>query len=110
VLLIEVDGLAAGLDADVRTIVRLCQEAGARVLALQLQRRLVHVDDAVEQREDVGAKVRHVPHRPVVRVERREQRVHPPGVDERPGHERQEVDLRQTAPIVCEQRQIGTDS
>jgi glycolate oxidase subunit GlcD len=30
VLLVEVDGLAAGLDADVRTIERLCGKAGAR--------------------------------------------------------------------------------
>jgi len=32
VLLVEVDGLAAGLDDDVRTIERLCHEAGARTV------------------------------------------------------------------------------
>jgi len=32
VLLVEVDGLAAGLDDDVRTIQRLCHEAGARTV------------------------------------------------------------------------------
>ena len=34
VLLVEVDGLEAGLDADVRTIERLCLEAGARTVRI----------------------------------------------------------------------------
>lgn len=61
--------------------------------ALQLESRLVEVDDAVEQREHTSAEVRHVLHRPVVGVEDGQQGEHPPGVDEGPSHDGQEVDV-----------------
>ena len=61
------------------------RHGGAR--ALQFERGLVKVNDAVEERKDVGGKVCHVAHGVVVGVEDGEEVVHPGGVDQGPGHE-----------------------
>lgn len=51
------------------------------------------IDDTVQKREDVGAEMGDILHRPVVGIEDGEEVVHPASMDERPGHHRQEFDL-----------------
>ena len=58
-----------------------------RMSALELLNGFVKVDDAVEERENLGRECGHVSHGPVVGVEDGEDVVHPAGVDQRPGHE-----------------------
>lgn len=68
-------------------------EGEGGVGALELLDRFVEVDDAVEEGEDLGGEGGDVAHRVVVSVDDGEGVVHPAGVDEGPGHEREEGDL-----------------
>ena len=68
----------------------------------------MEIDDAVEQRKDVGTEVRHVLHGVVVGVEDGEEVVHPGRVDEGPGHDREEGYLDGVSPYRFVKRQIVT--
>lgn len=61
--------------------------------ALQFLNGLVEVNDAIQQAEDLAAKLRHIQHCPVVCIEQCQKDVHPARMDEGPCHELKEVNL-----------------
>lgn len=69
-------------------------EGQSNVCALEFLDCFVEVDDAVEERENFGREGGDVPHGVVVGVDDGKGIVYPAGVDEGPGHEGKEGNLR----------------
>ncbi len=88
----EEDGYQHGTDGANNGVEEGCK--GEVVMgALQFLDGFMEVDDDVEEREDFGRKVGYVAHGPIMGVGEGKKEVHPAGVDEGPGHEREKGDL-----------------
>lgn len=63
------------------------------MIPLQFLHSFVEIDDAIEEGKDVATEGGHVLHRPVMGIEDGQEEEHPGAMNERPSHERQEVNL-----------------
>ena len=71
------------------------------MISLKFLNSFVKINNAVQEREDIGAEGCDVLHGPIVGVEYGEEIVHPTGMDKRPRHYREEIYLCNSQNRLC---------